>query len=163
VVNKAVYRAIYASTVENILSWPHSGFSVNGLVRSENRDQAARLGRYMIRCPLVLDRLEWDGDKGEVVYHASPRRSANPYGTVARWHVLDFIARLTQHIPDTSQQLIRYWAFYSNAARGKRRHHAETGKVSQDPEVSPERSRRRSISWARLLRKVYELDPLLCG
>ncbi len=75
-----------------------------GSVRAEDRQGAVRLGRYMIRCPLVLDRLEWDAESGEVVYSARPRRTASPYGTVARWDVLDFIARLTQHIPDPSQQ-----------------------------------------------------------
>jgi hypothetical protein len=163
---------IDAETVENILSWPHSGFSTNGSVRAESRDDAARLGRYMIRCPLVLDRLEWDAEKGEVVYYARPRRTGNPYGTVARWDVLEFIARLTQHIPNTSEQLLRYWGFYSNAARGKRRRvapgytDAAAGRSPQ-PETNShhteQRRHRRSMSWARLLRKVYEIDPLLCS
>jgi hypothetical protein len=100
---------IDAATVENILSWSHSGFSINGAVQAENREEAVRLGRYMIRCPLVLDRLEWDDQKGEVIYHARPRRKATPYGSVARWDILDFIARLIQHIPDTCESLLRYW------------------------------------------------------
>ena len=73
------------ATVENILSWSHSGFSVHGGVCVEGRDEAARLGRYMIRCPLVLDRLQWDAENNEVVYHAHPRRKASQYGCVARW------------------------------------------------------------------------------
>ncbi len=109
---------IDADTVNNMLSWPHSGLWTHGSVRAEDRQGAVRLGRTMIRCPLVLARLEWDAESGEAVYSARPRRTASPYGTVARWDVLDFIARLTQHIPDPSQQLVRYWGFYSNAARG---------------------------------------------
>ncbi len=154
--------------MENILSWSHSGFSIHGAVRAESRDEAARLGRYMIRCPLVLDRMEWDVDKSEVVYHVRPRRAARPYGTVAHWDILDFIAHLTQHIPDTSEQLIRYWAFYSNATRGERRRARSPSGTSPDPNAtSPplqqDRERRRRTSWARLLKKVDELDPLLCG
>ncbi len=49
-----------------MLSWPHSGFSVHAAVRAETRDDASRLGRYMIRCPLVLDRLEWDKDRWQL-------------------------------------------------------------------------------------------------
>jgi hypothetical protein len=155
---------IDAATVENILSWSHSGFSINGAVQAENREEAVRLGRYMIRCPLVLDRLEWDDQKGEVIYHARPRRKATPYGSVARWDILDFIARLIQHIPDTCESLLRYWGFYSNAARGKRRRARATSGASQEGEAThrEERGRRRRISWARLLKKVYEVDPLLC-
>jgi hypothetical protein len=41
-------------TVRNLLTWRHSGFPVHGAVRVEGRQGAARLGRYMIRCPLAL-------------------------------------------------------------------------------------------------------------
>ena len=40
-------------TVRNLLTWRHSGFSVHGAVRVEGRQGAARLGRYMIRCPVA--------------------------------------------------------------------------------------------------------------
>jgi hypothetical protein len=33
---------------------------------------------------------------------------------------LDFLAEVTQHIPDTGEQLIRYYGFYSNKSRGLR-------------------------------------------
>jgi hypothetical protein len=49
-------------TVRNLLTWRHSGFSVHGAVRVEGRQGAARLGRYMIRCPLALKRLSWNDD-----------------------------------------------------------------------------------------------------
>jgi hypothetical protein len=31
---------------------------------------------------------------------------------------LDFLAAVTQHIPDTGEYLIRYYGFYSNKSRG---------------------------------------------
>ena len=58
---------ISQDVVDNLLSWPHSGFSVHGDVRVPDRDAVARLGRYMIRCPIVLDRLSLDEDTGEVL------------------------------------------------------------------------------------------------
>jgi hypothetical protein len=158
---------ISQETVEAMMQWPHSGFSVHGAVRVETRDEAARLGRYMIRCPMVLERLKWDEERQEVVYTAHPRKAAGPYGSEARWDVLDFIARMTQHIPDGGQQLQRYWGFYSNAARGKRLREAAEGPevgsagLSQD-EDSDGRLKRRRISWAQLIRKVFEVDPMLC-
>ena len=75
----------------------------------------------MIRCPIVLERLEWDEHSGEVVCPARPGRTSSPYGTEARWDVLDFIAHVVDHVPERGQQLVRYWGWYSNAARGKRR------------------------------------------
>ena len=50
--------------VESLLSWRHSGFWVHAGVRVEERAAAAGLGRYMARCPIVLDRLEWDRGGG---------------------------------------------------------------------------------------------------
>ncbi len=44
-----------------------------------------RLGRYMIRCPIVLERLKWDEERREVVYTAHPRKTGGPYGSEARW------------------------------------------------------------------------------
>jgi Putative transposase len=35
--------------------------------------------------------------------------------------VLDWIATLTAHIPDKGEQLIRYYGYYSNVPRGKRK------------------------------------------
>jgi hypothetical protein len=162
---------ISQETVDAMLQWQHSGFSVHGSVRVETRYEAARLGRYMIRCPLVLDRLKWDEERQEVVYAAHPGKLGGPYGSEARWDVLDFIARVTQHIPDPGQQLQRYWGFYSNAARGKRlRDAAEDSQGSEDHNADQSEDedlegwqKRRRISWAQLIRKVFEVDPMLCA
>ena len=65
-------------TVRNLLAWRHSGFSIHGAVRVEDRQGAARLGRYMIRCPLALNRLSWNDDTVEVAYTARPTRRSGP-------------------------------------------------------------------------------------
>jgi hypothetical protein len=74
---------------------------------------------------------------------------------------------MTQHIPDGGQQYQRYWGFYSNAARGKRLRDAAEG--SEDSTANPNEDedpdgwmKRRRISWAQLIRKVFEIDPMLC-
>jgi len=107
--------------VDNLLSWRHSGFSVHGDVKAADRDAAARLGRYMIRCPLVLERLSLDEDTGEVLYRPRPSRAAHPEGPVAHWDVYELIVRVLDHLPPPRQQLVRYWGYYSNVSRGKRR------------------------------------------
>jgi hypothetical protein len=54
---------------------------------------------------------------------------------------------------------------YSDAARGKRRKAAArlqpAAAVEARAELSPEQAARRR-SWAELLRRVYEVDPLIC-
>ena len=54
---------------ELLLSWRHTGFSVHARVRVEPEDQGAveRLARYILRPPISLERMQWDG-AGEVRY-----------------------------------------------------------------------------------------------
>ena len=157
---------ISEETVCNLLSWRHSGFSVHGAVRVEDRQGAARLGRYMIRCPLALNRLSWNEDTAEVAYTARPARRSGPRPATVSWDVLEFIARVVDHIPEPSQQTTRYWGFYANAARGKRRKAGEQEAAAR-PALAGEDAvetftRQARLSWAKLIRRVYEVDPLLC-
>ena len=68
-------------------------------------------------------------------------------------------------VPEPRQQQVRYWGWYSNAARGKRRKVSCGPRAAQDAAGSSALDRafrRRRLSWARLIKKVYEVDPLLC-
>ncbi|AKJ65213.1 transposase [Kiritimatiella glycovorans] len=80
----------------------------------------------------------------------------------------DFIAAITQHIPDKSFQLVRYYGWYSNKMRGQRdKRTAEEAKGAglgvQVIDVSEHKPRRiPSAKWRELIKKVWEADPLLC-
>ena len=87
---------------------------------------------------------------------------------MVRWSVLEFVARGTDHIPESGQQLIRNWGYYSNASRGKRRLNSELeappaqeGNDLVEQDVDGWR-RRPKLTWAKLIQKVFEIDPLLC-
>ena len=133
-------------------------------MRVEERKGAVRLGRYMIRCPIVLKRLSWETDTGEVVCQSRPSRRSGSCPAEARSDVLEFLARVVDHIPEPSQQTVRYWGYYANAARGKRRKAALQGDITQTPDRpdNDEFTRRVRLTWAKLIRRVYEVDPLLC-
>jgi hypothetical protein len=70
------------------------------------------------------------------------------------------IARVTFHIPDKGQVMIRYYGLYSNAHRGKMRK-AGTH-PSYPPIIEDGQDYVPSKGWAEIIRKVYEVDPLLC-
>jgi hypothetical protein len=73
---------------------------------------------------------------------------------------LEFIARVTSHIPDKGQVTIRYFGLYANAHRGKVRKSEEAAsKLIIIEEECPRIPRR---GWAEMIRKVYEVDPLIC-
>jgi hypothetical protein len=81
----------------------------------------------------------------------------------------DFIAAITQHIPDKSFQLVRYYGWYSNKMRGQRDKQAAAaaaqpdGKAAAVIDVSEHKPRRiPTKKWRELIKKVWEADPLLC-
>ena len=73
---------------------------------------------------------------------------------------LDFIARVTSHIPDKGQVMVRYYGLYANAHRGK----VKKASLSPSAPRMAEEDLKRipSKGWAAMIRKVYEIDPMLC-
>jgi hypothetical protein len=159
---------------ELLLSWRHTGFSVHNRVRAEPEDQAAveRLARYIMRPPISLDRMSWDG-AGEVRY----RRKRGHEGSglneceVEAFDPAEFLARVIMHIPEPRRHLVRYYGWYSNVSRGKRRKAAaesgEPGVADAGPDSRAARAEARDAramrrSWAQLIKRIYEIDPLVC-
>ena len=96
---------------------------------------------------------------------------------------LEFLVQLLQHLPDPDTRLIRRYGLYSSRSRGtwsrkpylarlapqgwQKDHQpqpalslgtASPGTLDQSVSVKEPRS-----AWARLLAKVYEVDPLRCA
>jgi hypothetical protein len=140
---------------ERILSWPHSGFNVHSLVRGKTKPEAERVGKYMLRPVLALEQLTFLEPEGKIGYRwgrAGAEQETMDY--------LEFIARVTAHIPDKGQVMVRYYGLYANAHRGK------VKKASLSPAalriVEEELRRLPSKGWAAMIRKVYEVDPMVC-
>jgi len=96
-------------TADAMLAWRHSGFSVHDGVWLDQDDRPAheRLDRYGARCPLALDRLDYDAEAGTVTYHSD--KATGPTAGAHDHDPLDFIDRLPVHIPDKGQVLQRYY------------------------------------------------------
>ena len=77
----------------------------------------------------------------------------------------DFLATITQHIPDKGAQMIRYYGWYSNKMRGQR-HRLENGCVPADPLrppcTPPPPAKLPSKKWRDVILKVWHTDPLIC-
>jgi hypothetical protein len=73
---------------------------------------------------------------------------------------LELIARVTSHIPDKGQVMVRYCGLYANAHRGKVRQAncipVALGMIEEGP--APLTSK----GWAEMVRRVYEVDPMIC-
>ena len=90
--------------VQKILGWCHTGFNVHGKVRTRTKSEAERVGKYMIRPVLSLKRLFFDETGGKVRYQNSRQGSQEE-----SMDYLEFIARVTSHIPDKGQVMVRYY------------------------------------------------------
>jgi len=99
---------------ERLLSWRHTGFNVHSRVRAKTKREAERVGKYMIRPLLSLERLSLDEKRAQVCY-----RYGREAGEMEWMDYLEFIARVTSHIPDKGQVTVRYCGLYANAHRGK--------------------------------------------
>jgi hypothetical protein len=111
----ALYLAedkIEPEVVENMRTWPHSGFSVDQSVFLPAGDRAGieRLVGYMTRCPFSLSRLVKVSEAGQVIYKAEkgacrafpdPQRDELARGPQRNFQILDsleFLAEFTQHV-----------------------------------------------------------------
>jgi len=81
VLNFLVRRELLSSAwAERILSWRHSGFSVHRRVRAATKAEAERVGKYMIRPLLALERRLSPlrrSDEGRCLPHGACRRGSH--------------------------------------------------------------------------------------
>ena len=108
--------------------------------------------------------MRYDAATGTVIY-----RSKMHLGLKRNFQVMpgaEWLEVLCRHIPDRYEHLVRYVGWYSNRARGERvkvlKAQEPATKSPTQPERVSECATRAKAAWARLIRKVYEADPLEC-
>lgn len=147
---------------EKMLAWRHTGFSAHNSVRLGARDSAGRrrLAQYMLRAPFSLEKMSYDPKSETVIYRSRMHKTFKRNFQVM--HGADWLAQLCAHIPDRFEHLMRYAGWYSNRSRGKRRRLDNAPIVVETHEVDVREAARVRSTWARLIHKVYEVDPLEC-
>lgn len=146
------------TVVENILSWTHSGFSVwaGDTVSPEDTDALLFLPRYIDRGPVAGNRISITDDI--ITYETERDEITHEFSAV------EFLARLTPHVPLKWESTTRYYGEYSHRRRGERKKNVlkQTGDTTSLPLPSPIAKKKASRTWAALIKKVYEVDPLVC-
>lgn len=157
------------------MAWQHvSGFKVHNEVRIKPDEDKGieNLSQYIIRNTFSLEKLKYEAGDSSVIY-----RSKMTYGKNKRnfqvFSPLEFIAAITQHIPEPSFQLVRYYGWYSNRMRGDRRKQDDRVKgEGEDIFASDDRvidirgyrpKRIPQLIWRECIKKVWEVDPLTCA
>jgi hypothetical protein len=142
-----------------IRSWRHTGFSVfvGRPIAASDGAALERLARYVRRFHLAESRVLYDEGHDRVIYHSA--RAPHP-GFKANFRVFearDFLADLVGFIPDAYQHESVAYGEYSNVVRGRRRRADSPPRAPETVEPRPVRGR-----WRELIRRIYEVDPLLC-
>jgi len=173
---------LYHKMALNLLSWKHSGFNINNSIRIMGNDNKAReaLAQYIARCPISLDKIIYESFKGKVIF----KTKYNAYfkENLKVFDAVEFIGQTVQHIPIPRIRLIRYYGLYSSKSRGKWKdwdHVARLAPLGWKEQNGTEKqeeddnnnescnednvsSNKNKASWARLITKIYEVDPLVC-
>ena len=152
--------------INKLRQWRYSGFSVynEGVVEEDKPKQLEKLAQYIVHPTFFASKLKYNQDTASVIY-----KSKMHLGKKRNFEVLDvieFLHRVCLHIPDPYESLIRYYGFYGNAARGKRK---KSGLENEDTEnikidIIDDAPSKKSCrkSWSQLVYKVWEVDPLIC-
>jgi len=174
-------KLIAEKFAQNLLSWRHSGISIDNQVKIPALWRKAReaLSQYIAKPPVSLKKVLFEQHDGKVIYYSDYNNYFKRNMQVFTIH--DFIASVTQHIPPCGLQYIRRYGLYSSRSRGKWVDKpyvvrlaptgwkdklitfTETENLPGDQEADIDVASADSrASWARLIRKIYEIDPLVC-
>ncbi|MBA7637059.1 hypothetical protein ES703_44691 [subsurface metagenome] len=167
---------ITKSFAQNLLSWKNSGFSIKNSFRIYGSEQKKMesIGQYLTRSPISLQKVEYIKTKGKALLHTK----YNEYfkENLKLLKAEKFISLLVQHIPPARLHYIRYYGLYSSRSRGKwkdmpyvlrlapevwnQKHSVKIDNADYDDNIVSSKDKR--SAWARLIKKVYEVDPLIC-
>ncbi|WP_052306606.1 transposase [Acetivibrio clariflavus] len=146
-----------------MLSWENTGFNVycGEAIYAEEQESIEKLAQYVVRAPISQERMfyippeESSNEVGKIIYKGKNSRE------IQAFDALDWLARLVTHIPNKGEQFVRYYGYYSNKSRGQRKKAETDDKVPAI--VSSDLSKKAFCkNWARLIQKVYNVDPLKC-
>ncbi len=151
-----------------LLSWRHTGFSVHNSVRiaAHDNDALEALVRYLMRPPVSLARLRLLPGGQDVLHFPKGKGDDPGAASPVRIDAMEYVAQVLAQIPEPRKHQVRYYGYYSCAARGKRikdqraTREAANAVHQAEPEAPPQTAALRK-RWA-LLRRVYEVDPLVC-
>ena len=128
-----------------------------------NLESLESQARYIARPAMAMEALQQRPD-GTLAMETGPDPRSG--ATLLVLDALEWIHRIVAHIPDPGQHTRRSYGAYCNrarvtapAAQGKSDRAAQARSAGEDSEFARETRR----TWSRLIRKIFEVDPLLCS
>ena len=157
------FKKISKNDADAIKARYPNGFNVNSTIRDHTGDKELmyRQAQYIHKAPLSEMRIVNYNTNTEMVTIRFRRKDfdSNHKGySFATIPAFELIARLIQHIHYPFMHYTHYYGQYSVKRRGMRR--KQHKKVNPN-ETGKDRTAYRA-SWAKLIWKVYGVNPLLC-
>ncbi len=146
--------------IDMLLTWNHnSGFNVHtkGRINGFDGDAIEKVAHYMSRAAISVERVEFNPSGNTVKVFEKQDRSPSAISTT--YSIMEFMALLAGHIPSPYESLVYYYGLYSSSHRGKVKRENGDGEVKVE-EVNG--NGKASSTWARLILKIFEVDPLRC-
>ncbi|MFH1351318.1 MAG: transposase, partial [Pseudomonadota bacterium] len=150
-------KKISEDLIDMMMGWWHSGFNVYCGPRIQPGEEEAieNLARYIIRASFSQERMTYIPEESKVLYRSKDGKKENIFDA------LEWLAAMCSHVPNKGEQMVRYYGYYSNVSRGKRKKQNQDVLIPciLEPDESSRESRK---NWARLIQKIYEVDLLTC-
>ena len=73
------------------------------------------LARYIVWASFSQERMAYIREESKVVYQSKDGKSEKVFDA------LELLAAMCSHVPNKGEQMVRYYGYYSNVARGKRK------------------------------------------
>ena len=136
----------------------HSGFSawVGEAIEAEDTDARLFVSRYIDKGPVATSKVELDGDIVSYLHDSD-------FHPAAEFDPLEFLAAVSVQIPNKWEQLTRHYGYYSTRKRGERKKKQEAEQPQELVILEPLPKRKATSTWASLIKKVYNVDPLICS
>ena len=77
------------------------------------------VAEYILRSPFSLEKVRYHAPTGTIIYHSKMHPVLKRNCEVFK--ATDSPATISAHIPNAGEYLVRYYGWYSNVNRGKRR------------------------------------------
>jgi hypothetical protein len=114
VLRKRIFRrmlrlgAVPYSTIAEMMTWPHSGFTLDSGTRIEagDRDALKRLLLYFLRPALSLKKLTYKPEESSVRYQVSRTHGGPSYH---EWPAVEFVGRVAALVPPPRKHVVRYY------------------------------------------------------
>jgi len=169
--------------VAMLKDWKHSGFSIESDTRLFSKADREALGQYVVRGATCAEKIQYDPTSDTVIWSAAPKGFYK--GKTETFKGFEFVDQLVAHLPPRRIQLVRRYGLYAGKVRKQWQDrpniyclapeswqkvhpsqskivHAKAPENEEAVQVPDAWSKLRKQSWARLLQKVYEVDPFVC-